>query len=114
MDLLRDSILIIGIPREYHDTLSRWAAKHNLKNLAHTATVETMAVEAICEYIDRMEQMEANLKPTDEMAETTLATPGRDSVDCSELQNCTTSDWENSLEFSTISGTTAGSQRRSK
>ena len=66
MDLLRDTIMIIGIPPGYHDTLSKWAAEHNLKNLAHTATVETMAVEAICEYIDRMEQMEANLTPTGE------------------------------------------------
>lgn len=80
MDLLRDTIMIIGIPPEYHNTLSRWVAERNLKNRDHKVTVETMAVEAICEYIDRMEQIEANLKPTDENAEAALAVPDCDSV----------------------------------
>jgi hypothetical protein len=85
MDSRTDTIMIIGIPREYHDTLSKWAAERNLKNLPNTATVETMAVEAICEYIDRMEQLEANLKPTDEMAEAALKLSDHDPDDFSNI-----------------------------
>jgi hypothetical protein len=75
MDLLRDTIMIIGILPEYHATLARWAAEQNSKNPAHKVKPETIAEQAICEYIERMEQIEANLKPTDENAETALALP---------------------------------------
>jgi len=80
MDLLRDAIMIIGIPHGYHNTLSKWASERNRKNPDHKFTAETIAVEAICEYIERMEQTEANLKPTDENAETALALPDCDSA----------------------------------
>ena len=69
MDILRNIIMIISLPQEYHSALSKWAAERNLKDLAHKMTAETMAVEAICESIDRMEQMERNFKSTDENAE---------------------------------------------
>lgn len=114
MDLLRDSILIIGIPREYHDTLSRWAEESNSKYPDNKVKPETIVEQVVLEYIDRIERMEANLKPSDENAEAALAAPDCDSVECSQLQICTTSNWENSTEFSTLSGTAAGSQGSSK
>jgi hypothetical protein len=80
MDLLRDTIMIIGIPPEYHSTLCKWAAERNWKNPDHKFTAETIAVEAVCEYIERMEQTESNLKPTDENAETALTVPDCDSA----------------------------------
>ena len=66
MDLLRDTIMIIGMPPEYHNTLSKWAEERNLKNSAHKVKPETIVEQAICEYIDRIEQMEVNLAPTGE------------------------------------------------
>ena len=80
MDLLKDTIMFIGIPPGYHNTLCRWAAEQNSKNPAHKVKPETIAEQAICEYIERMEQTEANLKPTDENAETALAVPDCDSA----------------------------------
>jgi hypothetical protein len=80
MDLLRDTIMIIGIPPGYHDTLSRRASERNRKNPGNKVTEETLVVGAICEYIDRMEQIEANLKPTDENAAAALTVPDCDSV----------------------------------
>jgi hypothetical protein len=112
MDLLRDTIMIIGIPREYHETLSKWADERNSKNPDYKIKAETIVEEAICNYVVRMEQVEANLKPADENAEAALAAPDCDSVECSQLQICTTSDGENSIEFSTLSETAAGFQRR--
>jgi hypothetical protein len=69
MDLLRDTIMIIGIPREYHNTLSKWAAERSLRKPDQKTTPEIIVEQAICEYIDRIERMEANLKSTDENAE---------------------------------------------
>ena len=69
MDLLRDTIMIIGISPVYHNTLSKWAAERNWKNPDHKFTAETIAVEAICEYIDRIERMEMALSPNDEQEE---------------------------------------------
>jgi hypothetical protein len=80
MDLLKDTIMFIGIPPGYHNTLCRWAAESNSKNPAHKVKPETIAEQAICEYIERMEQAEANLKPTDENVETVLALPDYDSA----------------------------------
>ena len=115
MDLLRDTIMIIGIPPEYHNTLCKWAAERNSKNPApHGQTRDHSRTEAISEYIDRIERMEANLKPAGDNAEAALAAPDCDSGECSQLQICTTCEGENSIEFSTLSGTPAGSQRSSK
>ena len=80
MDVLRDTIMIIGIPPGYHNTLCRWAAEQNSKNPAHKVKPETIAEQAICEYIERMEQTEANLKPTDENSEAALAVSDCDPV----------------------------------
>jgi hypothetical protein len=85
MNLLTDTIMIIGIPREYHKTISKWAEERNSKNSDYKIKAETIAEEAICNYVDRMEQVEANLKPSDENAKAALAAPESDSVDCSQL-----------------------------
>ena len=69
MDLLKDTIMIIGIPREYHDTLSKWAAERNSKNPDYKIKAETIVEEAICEYIDHIECMEVNLAPNCENLE---------------------------------------------
>jgi hypothetical protein len=69
MDLLRDTIMIIGIPPEYHNTLNKWAAERNSKNPGKKVTEETLVVGAICEYIDRIERMEMALSPNDEQDE---------------------------------------------
>lgn len=97
MDLLRDTIMIIGIPPEYHNTLSRWVAERNWKNRDHKVTVETIAIEAICEYVDRMEQAEENLKPSGENAENALSVPDCDLVISLQLKGSLSSP-ENSQE----------------
>ena len=43
MDLLKDTIMFIGIPPGYHNTLCRWAAEQNSKNPAHQVKPETIA-----------------------------------------------------------------------
>jgi hypothetical protein len=69
MDLLRDAIMIIGIPPRHHDTLSRWASERNRKNPGNKVTEETLVVGAICEYIDRIERMEMAISPNHEQEE---------------------------------------------
>lgn len=66
MDLLKDTIMIIGIPREYHNTLSKWAEERSLRKPGQKTTPEIIVEQAICEYIDHIEHMEANLAPTGE------------------------------------------------
>jgi hypothetical protein len=72
--------MIIGIPNGYHDTLRKWAAERSSKNPWQPVKAETIAEQAILEYIDRMEQIEANLKPTDENSEAALAVSDCDPV----------------------------------
>jgi hypothetical protein len=69
MNLLTDNIMIIGIPREYHKTLSKWAEERNLKNPDCKASAEIVAVEVICDQIDRIERMEMALSPNYEQEE---------------------------------------------
>ena len=69
MNLLTDTIMIIGIPREYHKTLSKWAEERSLRKPDQKTTPETIVEQAICEYIDRMEGMEIALSPNDEQEE---------------------------------------------
>lgn len=64
MNLLKDTIMIIGIPHGYHNTLSKWAAERNLRKPDQKTTPEIIVEQAICEYIDHIEQMEVNLAPT--------------------------------------------------
>ena len=65
MDLLKDTIMIIGIPPEYHSTLCKWAAERNSKNPALPVKPEIIVEKVVLEYVDRIERMEANLKPND-------------------------------------------------
>jgi hypothetical protein len=69
MDLLKDTIMIIGIPHGYHDTLSKWASERNSKNPDYKIKAEKIAEEAICEYVEKIERMEMALSPNDEQEE---------------------------------------------
>lgn len=69
MNLLTDTIMIIGIPREYHKTLSKWAEERNSKNPDYKIKAEKIAEEAICEYVEKIERMEAGIKPSNELTE---------------------------------------------
>ena len=71
-----DKYLIIWIPREYHDLLSRWAAERNLKSPDHKITAEDIAEQSVREYVEKIERMEEGLKPSDENADLDLEPPG--------------------------------------
>ena len=86
MDVLKDTIMIIGIPHGYHDTLSKWASERNSKHPGQPVKAETIAEQAILEYVDRMDQIKANLKPIDESAEVALAELGHDAPDYSQIE----------------------------
>ena len=81
-----DKYLIIWIPREYHDVLSKWAAERNLKNPDHKITAETIAEQSVCEYVEKIERMEAGLNPSDKNADFDLEPPDNDPNDFSSLE----------------------------
>ena len=56
--------IIVSIPVPYADVLYKLANDHNEKNPHRFLTIEEIISDAVCEYVDRIEQMEAALQPS--------------------------------------------------
>ena len=61
--------LMLSVPQECRDALRTMAAKRNLQNPNKVTGAATIARELILEGIERVEQMEANLQPSDALPE---------------------------------------------
>ena len=61
--------LTISIPKSYRDRLRTMAAQQNLHDPDQLTSASTIAREIICEYIDRVEHLEASLKEASSEAE---------------------------------------------
>ena len=61
--------LMLSVPPECRDKLRKMAAMSNLHNPHRVTSASTIARELVIEGIERIERMEANLKSTDENAE---------------------------------------------
>ncbi len=62
MNIWTDKLLRISIPRGCNRVLSRMAAGRNRRNPDLKVTAELIAREAVIEYIDEVERIEAGLK----------------------------------------------------
>jgi predicted transcriptional regulator len=62
MNILNDIFLMISIPRECNKVLNRVAAARNRRNPDLKVTPEVIAREAVIEYVDEVERIEAGLK----------------------------------------------------
>jgi hypothetical protein len=54
--------ITISITKSYRDRLRTMAAQQNLHNIDQLTSASTIAREIICEYIDRIECLEAGFK----------------------------------------------------
>jgi hypothetical protein len=54
--------ITISIAKNYRDRLRTMAAQQNLHNIDQLTSASTIAREIICEYIDRIECLEAGFK----------------------------------------------------
>ena len=54
--------ITISIAKSYRDRLRTMAAQQNLHNIDQLTSASTIAREIICEYIDRIECLEAGFK----------------------------------------------------
>ena len=70
MNIWTDTYMIISIPKECHEVLSRIATARSLRSPDLMVTAEIIAREAVIEYADEVERMEAALKPSDEQSVT--------------------------------------------
>ena len=62
----RQVALMLSVPPECRDKLRKMAAMSNLHNPHRVTSASTIARELVLEGIERIEQMEANLAPTEE------------------------------------------------
>jgi hypothetical protein len=60
---------MISLPPEARDKLRILAAEQNLRNPNHVTSAATIAREMILEGIEKIESMEAGIKPSDELTE---------------------------------------------
>jgi hypothetical protein len=58
--------LMLTVPKECRDRLRQMAAERNLRNPNKVVAASTIARELVLEGIERVEQMEAYLTPTEE------------------------------------------------
>ena len=58
--------LMLSVPPDCRDKLRKMAAKLNLRDPQRVTSAATIARELVLEGIERIEQMEANLAPTEE------------------------------------------------
>jgi hypothetical protein len=72
MNIYTNTFLMISIPRECNKVLCRMATARNRRNPDLKVTAEIIAREAVIEYVDEIERIEAGLKPA-ELAEDELA-----------------------------------------
>jgi hypothetical protein len=68
MNIYADTFLMISIPRECNKVLCRMAAERNRRNPDLKVTAELIVREAVIEYVDEIERVEAGLKAA-ELAE---------------------------------------------
>ena len=66
--------ITVAIAKSYRDRLRTMAAKRNLHNIDQLTSASTIAREIICEYIDRIECLEADFQAT-------VAIPSHERVD---------------------------------
>lgn len=57
--------MMISLPQETRDKLRIFAAESNMRNPNRVATAAGIARELVLEGIEKIEQMEAGLKPSD-------------------------------------------------
>jgi hypothetical protein len=62
MNIWTDTFLMISIPRECNKVLNRMATERNRRNPDLKVTAELIAREAVIEYVDEIERIEAGLK----------------------------------------------------
>jgi hypothetical protein len=62
----RKVALMLSVPPECRDKLRQMAAERNLKDTQRVTAAATIARELILEGLERVEQMEANLTPTED------------------------------------------------
>jgi hypothetical protein len=62
----RQVALMLSVPPECRDKIRQMAAERNLRNTQRVTSAATIARELILEGLERVEQMEANLTPTEE------------------------------------------------
>ena len=55
--------IMISIPMSYAYALSKQVRDHNQRQPNKNVSIEKLAAEAVCDYVDRIEQMEAALQP---------------------------------------------------
>lgn len=65
MSMEFNEIVVFGIPERYYRILNLWAVERNFRSSGQNFTAEKIAAEIICEFIDEVDQMEANLNPLD-------------------------------------------------
>ena len=70
MNIWTDTYMIISIPKEYHEVLNHIATARGLRSRDLMVTAEIIAREAVIEFVDEVERMEAGLKPSDEQGVT--------------------------------------------
>ena len=58
--------LMLSVPPDCRDKLRQMAARRNFHNPERVTSASTIARELVLEGIERIEQMETNLAPTDE------------------------------------------------
>jgi hypothetical protein len=68
MNIYAETFLMISIPRECNKVLNRVSTARNRRNPDLKVTAELIAREAVIEYVDEVERIEAGLKPA-ELAE---------------------------------------------
>jgi hypothetical protein len=62
MNIFTDTFLMISIPRKCNKVLCRMATARNRRNPDWKVTAEIIAREAVIEYVDEIERIEAGLK----------------------------------------------------
>jgi hypothetical protein len=70
MNIGTNTYMIISIPKECHEVLNRIATARSLRSRDQMVTAEIIAREAVIEFVDEVERMEAGLKPSDEQGVT--------------------------------------------
>ena len=63
MDNNQKYFIMISIPMSYAYALSKQVRDHNQRHPNHDVSIEKLAAEAVCDYVDRIEQLEAALQP---------------------------------------------------
>ncbi|WP_054030895.1 hypothetical protein [Desulfatitalea tepidiphila] len=63
MDNDQRYFIMISIPMPCAYALSKQVRDHNQRQPNQNVSIEKLAEEAVCDYVDRIEQMEAALQP---------------------------------------------------